>query len=290
MSWATQARAYSKDHKLTLDWEGMSTETFVYKFTYTPGAMETLAQVAALAPAAAAGYTRTVEVSEIDAIGCLVTVTVSQRGEEARKNAYGEIWKWKLTQQGQHITSVSGGTGQTQDNYPAGTIFDGNAIGVDGERINGVDIRALVLNLTITMEWADEAAMPGGSYSAFQNTILQLAQPVPNIDESMISGATVLFLGGMPERTDKGTWKADFEFEVGFDPGTVTVTLWDSATQAEIDQDVPDVMGHQYLWTTDGKAVVGGVVKSMPLAVHRARVYKKTAVTFKTALGIQGSY
>lgn len=174
----------------------------------------------------------------------------------------------------QHITQAAGGTvtsvGSTvttqgsERRYPPSAPSMNNAIGVDGQSVNGVDIVVPALTWTETYDVPDAYVT-----SNYIKSVAAITGTVNNAGFRSFAAGEVLFMGcsGSQEwDSDKGNgpWTLSFKFVAS--PNVTNQTIGDITGIEK--------KGHEYLWVRYEDSVSSNELVKKPKTVYVNKVYR----------------
>jgi hypothetical protein len=163
----------------------------------------------------------------------------------------------------QHITQSL----QTVGRYgPGSSTRLGGAIGVDGERVAGVDITVPVYQFS-EMHFKH----PGSVDSAYRRTVMELTGTVNQGPFREWAAGECLFLGASGQRRGTGDWELTYRFAV--QPNRVNLAVGDISG---ISKD-----GWDYLWVQNAPDLddSAGVIIRSPVAAYVEQVYARRNFT-----------
>lgn len=231
--------------------------------------------------------------SQVDVLGpgaARATLTFGIPSDEQGLNNNNEKWVWSFGTSTVHITNTRSDelidradTNPDPDgyvlHYPA-TADTGSAIAMDGDRIEGTDIFAPAVSLTVTKIW------PSGSTVFDSDYVKTVEEMTPSLNKSKWPPARadtlnawqtgeVLFTGAHFEKTSYGAWIGVYSFLAARNEENVEFKLADGTTETVLVRG-----GHDVLWnrtehriTTD--AITGDEDRKGGIeSVHLARVYE----------------
>jgi hypothetical protein len=202
---------------------------------------------------------RKFEVMKVAAGGAqgVVKLTVSYGPPERLPNNNADDPEYELSMMSEtvHIEEA-----KDQSHYPSDINTVGNAIGVNGDKVDGVDIYVPKVTYTETRERSSLDKTYRAIVTSMAGTVNVAAWKGWNARE-------VLFLGATARRKGYGIWKLQYSFAI--QPSSVqSITTATGVVN-------PNKVGWDYLWLERVRSASedGTTVRHQVEAVHVARVY-----------------
>lgn len=214
---------------------------------------------------------------------CLLTVTYGPDQETFEEDENEEIWRFNLSSEQSHITSVR--TENRQQHYPRsgpdpgedqkyakvpGEEHDvGTTIGLNGDDVDGADVYRPLLRIEVTKK------RTGTNWEA-KKSIVELGMDRTNTTawQGYESGR-VLFTGATIEKTKDDEHTFTYTFQVRAAQNAVTFDLSDGTTTVEIDIGPWDHVWFRHKSTIETDSTTGVKTKRKLIEdVHIAQIYE----------------
>lgn len=213
---------------------------------------------------------------------CKLTVTYGPRDADPRANEFGEVWEFGFGVQQVHITSVP--TSGRQRHFPLSSNT-GTAIGVDSDRVNGVDVQrpCLTARVTVRREFVT---------NDFRRGITDRVSKINSGPFLRWDAGEVLFSGCDIRPMATRLWEVQFNFQIAKRQPSFEVELINGTTVGPIEAGPWDHVWFTHVETIseqpDGNGGTIQVKRNGIESVHVAQIYDDDSSYDFNFFGLRG--